>query len=442
MNRDKLKAGMIGAGIATSVIAVALIVGMIFLPHGRPPINPPTPGPATQGDHVVILVDDTSPSIPQALVIDGPDLRACKAAGQCSVVSITEPFFDQKNYDDLLRDAGGAPAMAILTKDGGKAFCGRLPTDTRALKSTLAKHLRNLPPPLAKAQAMPVVARENAFELVDGGMVVNGEVRKLGTVSSPAKFGALPSYSAHNPVFPIAEWYDLDRRNIFGSPDWILDQNGISSCVGNGWAGALRRCRALAGMKDVKLSPGFTYALINGGLDEGAVISDGIAALKRWGTCPFDVIGQKPFYYKQISIEAHKAALDYKLVDAFRCDTWEETVSALLTGRYTIVYGYMAGSKSMKFDQFGAAGHDPGMGNHCVAADGVKKLPDGRWVLDMYNSWSPAFGPWKNGRVYHDKQTLFGGGCRPDVCAIRIAGRSSKEAFDPPAYKPALSLAY
>jgi hypothetical protein len=439
MNADRVKGTAVG-GIGGILLAVGLMFGAKGCPAPSP-TNPDDVAIAKTGQHVVVIVDDSSLNIPQALVIDGPLMRALKLEGKCSICSMTEEWTKTKGYDTLLSKAGGAPAMIVLDAEGKCNYCARLPTDQKALEERLKKSMVSLPAPLAPITGERVVSAGEDIRVQSDAagnqfVVTDGHKRMLAAKPAPVKFAALPSYAASNPVFPVNEWYDLSRRNVFGSPDWIEDQDGLNSCVGNGGVRTLRVIRALAGMKDVRLSPGFLYAHINGNRDEGAMIPDVIPALKKFGTCSFELMGQKPIYVSQLRPDAKTDAARFTLVDAYRCNTWEETVSALLTGRYAACFGIMVGNSFYRFDQYGVCGHTNGPGNHCVMADGVKKLADGRWVLDVANSWGYNFGPWKNGRVYMDKQHLFGGGDQPSVVVMRLASRDPKDAYDPPALKP------
>lgn len=433
VNTDRLAGTFVGSAGTILVCAIGL---MIFWPRDVGETVKPT----AKGDHVIVFVDDSAPSIPQGIILDGPQFDALKLAGMCSIVPITDPIVEANNYGPLLEACGGSPGMAILTKTGDLVKATRLPTDQRAVDQLLAKHVANLPPPLPVPAEKPIVNRGGKLEtFVDPNgtpAVKDGDTfRRLAAIpSQPAMRAGLPRYGASNPIFPEREWRPVNRRNVFGSPDWILNQGEISSCVGNGWAGACRRARVLAGMEDVKLSPGFVYSLINHNQDRGAIISDGINALLKIGTCTYATVGQKPFYQKQMPAEAKKEAERFRLVDCFQCDTWEETCSALQTGRYTITFGVMVGNNWTHFDKYGVCGHDRGPGNHCVAADGMVKV-NGKWVLDGYNSWGYDFGPWKNGRMYLDREHLFGPGVMPDVCAIRQPARDPLDKFAPPKYR-------
>lgn len=253
------------------------------------------------------------------------------------------------------------------------------------------------------------------LEYVDSG----GHRRYLGSLpDTSGKFKALPRFADHFPVIPESDWFEVDRRAMFAAFG-TFDQNGHGSCVGNGWAMGASKARALAGMKPVLLSPAWFYSLINGNSDNGAVISDGIAAGVNVGFATFATVGQDPIYQSRMPAAAKAEAGRFKLSRAFQVNSWAEIISALLMPKPMIpVYGYQVGNNFERFDNYGVAGHDRGPGNHCNHADGVKKLPDGRWVLDDHNSWNASWGPFGNGRVYLDENHLFGGGDQPDCCII------------------------
>lgn len=199
-------------------------------------------------------------------------------------------------------------------------------------------------------------------------IVTDGHKRLLASKPS-GKFSTLfPGYAASgNPMFDIKDWREVNRRPMFG-PDWILDQNGFGSCVANGWTGALERSIYLKTGIITRLSPGFLYSLVNGGSDNGAVISDGGPALQNTGTCLFTTVGQKPIYTRQMPAAAKTEAQRFRVAQVFHCASWAEVCSAVQAG-YVPVYGYMVGNNFMHIDANGVAGHDRGPGNHCVLPD-------------------------------------------------------------------------
>lgn len=442
-NTEKLK----GAAFTAGVVLVGFIVyGLIGMVSNKAPDDKK---PALQGDYVVVFMDESARSIPQNIVLDDPQFDALKVAGMCGIVSITEPLMQANNYGPLLDACGGAPGMAIMDrKTGSLVKATRLPTDPEVCKQLLKKYCTTLPPPLPEQLPAPVVSLGGPlrkFADPNGLPVVEDKdedgkpiFRRLAALpAGAALLGSLPNYGASNPLFPVKEWRPVSHRNLFGSKDWISNQGQISSCVANGWVGTIRRARVLYGMKDVPLSQGFFYNLINNQQDAGAIISDGIKAYCKTGTCTFDLIGQTPFLQRTIGgnrySDAMKEAARFRGCDCFRCPDWESAGSAIQAG-YVLTFGVMVGNNWTHFDKNGVCGHDKGPGNHCVAADGMVKIGN-KWYLDGYNSWGYDFGPFKNGRMLLDKEHLFGNGDMADVCCIRLCGRDPKDEYAPPVYR-------
>jgi len=266
---------------------------------------------------------------------------------------------------------------------------------------------------------------------------VNGQKRYLASKpDTPGKFKALPKFSDHFSVMHRADWFEVNRRAVFAAFG-TFDQNGHGSCVGNGWAMGMSKARVLAGMKPVLLSPAWFYSLINGNSDNGAIISDGLDAGLNVGCCTFATVGQDPIYQSRMPSAAKAEAARFKLSRAFQVNSYDEIITALLMPKPMIpVYGYQVGRSFQSFDRYGVAGHDRGPGNHCNHADGVVKLPDGRWVLDDHNSWDSSWGPFGNGRVYIDEDHLFGGGDQPDCCIIEAVIEDPQDPTIPPNYQP------
>lgn len=437
MRKDRLTATIIGLVVG--------IAGTLGLKGCSLPI--PTPFVPDKGDHVVVIVDETAPSIPASIALNSPRLMALREKGKFSLVHLRETqFIAAKNYAPLLQKAGGAPAMLVMTTGNGCVHAGRLPTDIKVLDDTLTEHVKDLPPPMAKPGDPDVISNGEDIQLqqdAESPFIVDpsGTKRRLTYKPNAAKFKALKRYGDHMPVFPEAEWVEVNRDAVFAAKSddkvsWIYDQGRYGSCVGQGNTGALRRLRFMFGMKDVKLSPTYLYSLINGNQDNGAIISDGAEAMKKYGTCTFDLVGQDKIYQRQMPSNAKTEAAQFKADDYYACDSWAETVSAIIAG-HQVTFGNQVGNNWGRFDKYGACGHDRGPGNHCISADGLIKLGDGRWALRAYNSWGDDWGPFKNGRMYLDKEHLFGGGCQPDVIVIRRPSRRDNEPNDPPAYRPA-----
>jgi hypothetical protein len=256
-----------------------------------------------------------------------------------------------------------------------------------------------------------------------------GVKRVLGAIPSTAgQKKAARKFADHNPVLPRSQWYALSRRDVC---PWILNQGDHGSCVANGAVGGLRRARFLAGATDVPLGPGALYAQVNGGQDNGAIIADGISALTTKGTCSFNTVGQEPIYLDLLPTGWGAEAKRFRSEQVYHAGTYDEIVSGILLG-FIAVYGFMVGDNFESYDQYGVAGRSNGPGNHCNGADGVALLPDGRWVLDDFNSWDYSWGPWQNGRVYISEAHLMSGGDNADAWLIQAPREDPLEPLEPP----------
>ena len=447
--------------LAGAIVAVGLLFGFQGCKVG--PIGPgPNIDPTAKATHCVAIIDATAPTIPQTLVLDNDQSRALKVAGKMPVVDINEPdpndpnkkYVDTLDYTPHIGACGGAPCLLCMDEDNTVVIPARLPTDQASFKALLAKHFVNVPPPLPTVKPGTLFAvRSRGSEIAvklgadnieyietvdeDGKPVI----RMLTAKSNPQLMGSLPKYGDTAPVFPRSQWIEVNRSNLFGTPEWILNQGSYSSCVGNGGAGALARARVLAGMKAAILSPAYLYAQINRGQDKGAIISEIIPALQRNGTAPFDLIGQEPIFLKQIQSKFPQAADEakrFRLAHVSRCDTADELGSALQSGGVA-VFGCMVGRNFNKFDEQGVAGVDPGPGNHCMMIEGMVKPQSGKhagkWLYVVANSWGTSWGPFKNGYVYLSEEHLFGRGVMPDIVIIRFPTRDPKDPYAPPAAK-------
>src|SRR5258708_2161097 len=151
-----------------------------------------------------------------------------------------------------------------------------------------------------------IITLPNGLEAIE----VGGVYRVLAKLApDPVKRSALPRLSAPN-VDPM-DWVEINRRSDFGD-DFILDQKSHGSCTGFGSAGALMRSRGLEGMPFVRLSGAYTYAWINGGRDDGAIISDTLVSLTQRGTCPETECPWDRIYRTQIPASADQSAQRFK----------------------------------------------------------------------------------------------------------------------------------
>jgi len=200
-----------------------------------------------------------------------------------------------------------------------------------------------------------------------------------------------PLYGATVPVLPPDQWKAFDKHAKMVP---ILNQESHGSCVGHGADTTLMVARAVAGMKFQKLSPTWIYANINGGRDAGSIPSDAVKFLLDHGTCLFEQCGTNDVFLNRIPnrAECAETAQRFRLSLAYQIRSWEERVTAALTGFMFLDTVRVGGS----FNNLSAEGVPPvsqGTGNHAVCGgEGLKKLKNGKWAIKYRNSWSESWG--------------------------------------------------
>lgn len=265
-----------------------------------------------------------------------------------------------------------------------------------------------------------VITLPNGLDAIE----VGGVYRVLAKLPPDSrKRTAIPRRAA--PIVEPKDWVEIDRRSDFGD-DFILDQRSHGSCTGFASAGALMRARALEGMPLVRLSGAYTYAWINGGRDDGAIISDTLTSLQTHGTCPEAECPWNCIYRSEIPASADRSAGRFKILEAYRVDHFDELVSGLQLG-FIGVGAVQVGGRFADLDADGVAGFDRGPGNHAVCFDGVRRLASGEWVVDLPNSWGLDFG--RHGRCYVTRRHIDS--VEQDCYLIRAAAGDAQD--QPPA---------
>lgn len=228
---------------------------------------------------------------------------------------------------------------------------------------------------------------------------INGNERRLGLLLPPTGFvSAMPVFEDNH-----AEWSDAEIRDVITDPnrklgrklfgdDWVHNQGQWGSC--NGWAGAgcYARARYLRGYTDeMQFSGAWLYSLINGGMDRGSALEDGLAVGLTNGFAELSLVPPNEIYpHLQRQREAARAsAAAHKSFRAYAVKTQRGLRTALAAG-FPCVVAVMAGRNFERLTN-GVSGVDAGQGNHAVLCDDLV-LIDGRELFDMCNSWGLGFG--------------------------------------------------
>lgn len=245
---------------------------------------------------------------------------------------------------------------------------------------------------------------------------INGEWRVLAcipeTEESKNRFPKFASSFRNANGLDPSQWQEIDYswHNI---P--VMNQSSLLACVGFGSTSAIEMCYVQSGRKLVELNPLFLYALINGGRDAGAMISDALDALVKYGVCEKEVLPMRLMFKNNLTQASYDNAKKYQITEAFQCESYEDICSAISLG-FCGALGIMVGSNFGNLDSEGVSPlPGGGGGGHCLHFCGLKKSSRYGWIIKLKNSW----GNWgQNGYCYIRKEHFRG--MPPDAFAIQM----------------------
>jgi hypothetical protein len=252
-----------------------------------------------------------------------------------------------------------------------------------------------------------------------------GDTRLFGSLPSPAEFRLqAKQFGDHFETMPRTTW-----PSYFTLRPWAgktLDQNGQGSCVGHGGCKAFTVAHRKSGAAPLDFSPCFLYGQINGGRDQGAVLSDAIETLAKTGICLESEVGPRVIYKNRFPQSAYETAKKYMAVEYFQVRNLDEIVSAALLGFGVFVGGMIGGNFSDVDSEYRVPKRIAGGGGgHCRTVIGVKKI-GGDYLAEELNSWGNTFG---NAGVCYVWENYFDEG---DNWAIRVASTSPDDPNNPP----------
>jgi hypothetical protein len=249
----------------------------------------------------------------------------------------------------------------------------------------------------------------------------DGEWRILACIPSDNNHD-FPKYSSRVGFAGDSELKEID---LSWFANRIMNQGSTSSCVGHGAVAGMEIAYKQLGNPNQQFSPFFTYALINGGSDNGAMISDALKVLKKYGACPLEDMPRGVMYERQVPKKAFEQATRFKISQAYQCDSFEEVCHAISVG-FTVPLGIYVGNN---FGDLDSEGVSPlprgGGGGHCILGCGLKKSTKYGWVIKIQNSWGSNWGD--NGFCYIQKNHFKY--MHPDAFAIQTIIDDPKDNF-------------
>jgi hypothetical protein len=225
-------------------------------------------------------------------------------------------------------------------------------------------------------------------------------------------------FSTAFPTMPRGEWKDVDFEEWAGK---VLDQNGHGSCVGHGSVKSFTIAYREAGYEPLDFSACYIYGMINGGVDQGAVVSDALDLLRDRGVCLESTVTPGQIYSRTFPAKAATEAALYKALGFWKLSTFDMIATAVQL-RFGVSFGIMIGGNFTDTDSEGRvpARMSGGGGGHCMCAVGLKKFGSD-WFLKVRNSWGTRFGI--GGNCYIPERYFEG---ENDHWAIRVTTSPSK----------------
>lgn len=231
-----------------------------------------------------------------------------------------------------------------------------------------------------------------------------------------------PLVGAGSPV-RLLTWDTIRRVAASGKLDGVArygrlfhDVQRHNNCAGNSASCILAKAIYDQRGDKVVLSGTYTYSLINGGHDSGAMLADAMRSIERDGVPLAKTVGRDDIFPHLY--DRHKAAAEAQRFKARECyairprdftdaDELQRAVWTALALGFKVGVAIQAGSRFDQLDRYGICGVDDGQGNHAVHADGIV-MANGVLVATSENTWPLSWGD--NGRMKlrweHFRQTI------------------------------------
>lgn len=377
-------------------MSLAVLTGLIL--SGCNSVDDVVPDPGTGGSLEVAVIEDTQSRTPEvsAVVRDLQFWKNLEVNGHHWRI-VRSNSEDAAKYQAAVDNAGGIPALVITREKDGKAFPYKLPT---------GENWQNEITKLVKKYQGKRAGPDKFLDMTN-------EVRILGAKPADAKRKAkarsLQSFgefleSKGAGLIPRDKWVDVEYPE-FLKPEWILNQQQTSGCVGFSGAAAEMKDRRLRGMPFVILSGAYHYSCINGGRDSGAYILDSMEAGLNKGYALKAEFDLPKIYSSQVTSDVRESALKRRSTLAWPVNTIDELGTAIQMG-LIVQCGVQVDGSFESFDGDGVSRARGRYANHSVHIDGMKKIGD-RFVYHMPNTWGSKWGPFQNGTCYLSEQGVI-----------------------------------
>lgn len=227
--------------------------------------------------------------------------------------------------------------------------------------------------------------------------------QKLGLIAPPAGF--VSAFAPASEVVPLLDWDTIHKIAKSGTMDghkkygteFVMYQRHNNCASAAADTIVMKTIFDRSGVF-VKLSDTYTYSWINGGRDQGSMLSDACGSIQEHGVCLSESCGPDAIYRKQYdTAKADAEAARFKVAECYAIrrggneDTmWRQFWSSLCAG-FKVGVAVQVGGRFDRLDNNGICGVDGGQGNHAVHSDGIA-WAGGQLVATSGNSWSTSFG--------------------------------------------------
>lgn len=222
----------------------------------------------------------------------------------------------------------------------------------------------------------------------------------LGNVlRAPAKMQAVRRYGAfpQTPMVDPSEWSAALRSmaNLDPFLTYVHDQGQVGQCNAEAITGAVETQRNEQGTlpAGIVLSAADLYGQINGGVDQGSTLQDGMAAITTVGVGTKATVGTTIWQPGLPPAPAAERKL-YRVTEAYLCPSFEECMSAVIAG-----YKLISGIPWFASYQPDASGWlnpplplESPVGGHAIYGYAPAVRANGEWGIWHRNSWTASFG--------------------------------------------------
>jgi hypothetical protein len=232
-----------------------------------------------------------------------------------------------------------------------------------------------------------------AVNVIDDG---TGELRQLGNlIPLGGIVGAEERWKVYgdDPTTPLLKrelWVPRTRPTY--APKYTKNQKQTNMCNSFAITAGVEACRRMAGFKEIRLSPAYSYGGINNGVDGGSGLEPGLERAVAKGNIPEGLLPEFQWQPGTWPAGLDETAQHFRVLEYYLCPTFDHIMSAIMMG-FPVIIGIFWG-RSDSLNSMGWLTAEPSggiAGGHAMLSLSPEKTGS-RWGLRTLNSWGPAWG--------------------------------------------------